>query len=278
MGFKLLLSKIYLYIVVIQLIDHALVCWGWSSSMSSEWGTLPILVDPCHFPHVYPFFHLPDGSSKMLKNCEASHDRCFLSWNHVAICHCRWFEHHSTWNMRYHQDHRLVLATDGNFTWRWAPPQQSLVPRHSTMIVGPTGGGKSVVLNCLAEVQPFIPTGKSHESCWNIISPQFVFSDKLDSFWKTLFFGFGFFLYLPKKRINRWDFAKIFLHSIIFFRLHHSFATLLMTVPWSSARRRRRHWTCQPLCYPWTQRPSPQRSRSAGENRGLMVLEYQLII
>ena len=198
MGFKLLLSKIYLYIVVIQLIDHALVCWGWSSSMSSEWGTLPILVDPCHFPHVYPFFHLPDGSSKMLKNCEASHDRCFLSWNHVAICHCRWFEHHSTWNMRYHQDHRLVLATDGNFTWRWAPPQQSLVPRHSTMIVGPTGGGKSVVLNCLAEVQPFIPTGKSHESCWNIISPQFVFSDKLDSFWKTLFFGFGFFYTSPK--------------------------------------------------------------------------------
>ena len=60
---------------------------------------------------------------------------------------------------------------------------ETMLTRHSTMIVGPTGGGKSVVLNCLAEAQktalglpttllPLNPKAITTEELYGVLDPQ----------------------------------------------------------------------------------------------------------
>ena len=110
-------------------------------------------------------FAILDGSSKKNAWTMRHHMLDFscleIIFIHFRICHCKCFEHHFTRTMRYHKDHHrwvLVMVILHDLR-RWMSSSAS-VPRHSTMIVGPTGGGKSVVLNCLAEVHWKVPLKK----------------------------------------------------------------------------------------------------------------------
>ena len=60
----------------------------------------------------------------------------------------------------------------------------------------------------------------------------------------------------------------IYIQKIMFCHDFFGFGLYCSIIFFSGARRRRRHWTCQPLCCPWTQRPSPPRSLAAGAPGG----------
>ncbi len=79
--------------------------------------------------------------------------QCKLQAGHLPVASGQsdaalWDYAHQVWGWSFF---RRVFPS--NLIWFSQPKGRALLlSRHSTMIVGPTGGGKSVVLNCLAEV------------------------------------------------------------------------------------------------------------------------------